>query len=355
MAMLRATGPSGSIEVRPVDPAGHRREVVIAGVILAFGLVAFLAFAIGEGVRGLGLVSAEAVFALIFVPYPALSVERWRARLAAWVADAPLQRVGFLLLLPPAAYVAYSGATRTFDPQFVWKYAIYSGIPAGLILSGWCAGKADPFAMPLRFLAAILVLWLPVDLGWLSGFRIPAGADHTLNVMQLIGLDVGLFLFTVVAPVRDLGFCFRLRLVDLKHALVALACVAIVVIPLGLFTGFIRYGWQEMRSLGWALMGLNIYFVVAIPEEFLFRGLIQNLIEKRWRGGSRRVGSLLVASVIFGAAHLNNPPAPNFRYVLLATLAGIAYGWVWMRTRKVTAAAVTHAAVDWIWVVAFRG
>jgi membrane protease YdiL (CAAX protease family) len=352
--MMSSTGANSAMTSGAADAAAHRREVVIAGVIFAFGLVAFLVFAIGEGVPGPGLVGAVAVFALIFAPYPTLSVERWRARLSGWLARAPHLRVGTLFLLPLVAYAAYSGATGGFDGRFVWQYALYAGVPAGLMLSGRSAGREDPFAMPLRFLAAVLILWLPLDFGWLAEFRIPAGAERTVNVVQLIALDVGLLLFTVVTPVRDLGFCFRLRIADLRFALVALAGIAIVAIPLGLSIGFIRYGWQEVQPLAWALVALNIYFVVAIPEEFLFRGLLQNLFEKRWRGERGRLGSLLVASLIFGAAHINNPPVPNYRYVLLAALAGIAYGWVWMRTRKVTASAVTHAAVDWIWVVAFR-
>jgi membrane protease YdiL (CAAX protease family) len=352
--MPGAGSTNGAIARHEVDGKNHRREVVIAGAIFAFCLVAFLVFAIGEEVRGPGLVGASAVFALIFAPYPGLSVERWRARLSDWIAPAPVLRVGTLLLLPLVAYVAYSGATGGLDGRFVWQYVLYAGVPAALMLSGRSAGREDPFSMPLRFLAAVLVLWLPLDLGWLAEFRIPAGAEQEVNVVQLIALDVGLLLFTVVTPVRDLGFCFRLRIADLRFALVAVAGIAIVAIPLGLSIGFIRYGWQEVQPLAWALVALNIYFVVAIPEEFLFRGLLQNLLEKRWRGARGRLGSLLVVSVIFGAAHINNPPVPNFRYVLLAAFAGIAYGWVWMRTRKVTASAVTHAAVDWIWVVAFR-
>jgi membrane protease YdiL (CAAX protease family) len=39
----------------------------------------------------------------------------------------------------------------------------------------------------------------------------------------------------------------------------------------------------------------------------------------------------------------------------MATLAGVAYGWVWLRTRRVTASAITHAGVDWIWLLVFRG
>lgn len=333
----------------------HRREVIIAGALVGLAFVAFLAFAVGEGTSGRDLGSALTVFALLFAPYPILSVERWRVGLARWIAPARYMRTGALLLLPLVAYAAHSGATGSFSGYFVWTYALYAGLPAVLLLRGSKVGRDDPTATPLRLLTAIIVLWLPLDLGWMGDFQIPVGAPRTVDAAQLIGLDIGLLLFTVVAPVRDVGFCFRLRSDDMRKSLIGLAGFAIVAIPLGLSIGFIRFGWPEVRPLAWALVGLSIYLMVAVPEEFLFRGLLQNLLEKRWQGSGGRAGSLLVVSVIFGAAHLNNPPVPNYSYALLATAAGVAYGWVWLRTRRVTASAVTHAGVDWIWSVAFRG
>jgi len=89
----------------------------------------------------------------------------------------------------------------------------------------------------------------------------------------------------------------------------------------------------------------HIYLMTAVPEELLFRGIIQNACVQ-WIG--RRRG-LVAASIVFGLAHL-----PDFRYVFLATLAGAAYGWVYGRTERITASAITHAGVDWIWRVAFR-
>jgi len=56
-----------------------------------------------------------------------------------------------------------------------------------------------------------------------------------------------------------------------------------------------------------------------------------------------------VASVVFGLAHFPDP-----RYMLLAAFAGLAYGWVYERTGKITASAITHALVDAVWVVLLR-
>jgi membrane protease YdiL (CAAX protease family) len=58
-------------------------------------------------------------------------------------------------------------------------------------------------------------------------------------------------------------------------------------------------------------------------------------------------------------AHLDNATAgylaPNWAYVAMATLAGLAYGWVWRRTGKITAAAVTHALVNFVWGILLAG
>jgi uncharacterized protein len=78
----------------------------------------------------------------------------------------------------------------------------------------------------------------------------------------------------------------------------------------------------------------------------LFRGVIQEAFSRIW---SPRIG-LALGSVVFGLLHLlKHPTHPNWGYGLLATAAGLAYGWVYQRTGKLAAAAVTHGAVDWIW------
>ena len=90
---------------------------------------------------------------------------------------------------------------------------------------------------------------------------------------------------------------------------------------------------------------LIIYLVTGVPEEFLFRGLLQNVLTG-WLGA--RPG-LAIAAVVFGLAHLPDP-----RYVLLAAIAGVAYGLVYQRTQRITASAITHALVDATWVALLR-
>ena len=117
------------------------------------------------------------------------------------------------------------------------------------------------------------------------------------------------------------------------------AAYVVVALPLGFLTGFLTWR-PDVDVAGLMAMPVIIYMTTALPEEFLFRGVIQNLLTRCWKP---RVG-LWVAAIVFGLAHL-----PDLRYVLLATLAGLGYGWVYARTGKITASALTHTGVNWIW------
>jgi membrane protease YdiL (CAAX protease family) len=74
--------------------------------------------------------------------------------------------------------------------------------------------------------------------------------------------------------------------------------------------------------------------------------MIQNLLMQRFGSGTR---TLAVAALIFGAAHLDNGPQalPNWRYFILASIAGFAYGRVFQRSSSVMASALFHMMVDW--------
>jgi uncharacterized protein len=216
-------------------------------------------------------------------------------------------------------------------------FGAYLTVPAVLV----CAGRAR---MPeaVRVLAAAIVLWLPIEFDLLPPLRLPP--PDGLRAAPFAALAAGLYLFLVACPLDRIGYSFQLSRREWQVALTATAAFAIVGVPIGLATGFLEWN-PRPDAIRLAVAPIAIYLATGVPEEFLFRGLIQNSLE-------RSVGraALPIASIIFGLAHLPDP-----RYVLLATLAGVAYGWVYLVTRRITASAVTHALVDWIWVLLFRG
>jgi membrane protease YdiL (CAAX protease family) len=97
---------------------------------------------------------------------------------------------------------------------------------------------------------------------------------------------------------------------------------------------------------------LGIFWVVALSEEFAFRGLLQQWIEK-WTGSF--VIGLIAASTLFGAAHLGfNHIFPNWRFALVAAVFGLFCGLAWRQTRTIQSAMVTHALAATLYRVFFQ-
>jgi uncharacterized protein len=93
---------------------------------------------------------------------------------------------------------------------------------------------------------------------------------------------------------------------------------------------------------------LGTLWVLAVAEEFFFRGLLQQLLARKLR---KETVAIAVASLIFGAAHLGAREFPNWKFALLATLAGLFYGQAYSQTGSIRAAMVTHALVVTTWRV----
>ena len=194
--------------------------------------------------------------------------------------------------------------------------------------------------------AAILSLWIPVEAGLFGRLG--------LNPFATLALAAGtcLLAFRSRRDVFDIRASFDVFAIEWKWAAGNFLMFAAIAIPLGLAIDFIRpvFDLAEVRRVPFMLAA--IFLLNALPEEILFRSLIQNWIEKRT--GSR-VGALAAASVIFGASHLNNgPPVPNYRYLLIASIAGLFYGLAWRSRRNVLTSSITHTLVNTAWNLFFR-
>jgi membrane protease YdiL (CAAX protease family) len=122
--------------------------------------------------------------------------------------------------------------------------------------------------------------------------------------------------------------------------------LAPVLAALGLVLGFLPP--MHAAHVAWLKIPLRYLVILcatALPEEILFRGLIQNWLMQTFGDGFR---TLLAAGFIFGCSHLNNgpQPLPNWRYMILATLAGVVFGRVFQKSSSILSSASLHAAVD---------
>ena len=213
-----------------------------------------------------------------------------------------------------------------------------------------CAAVAGPgpaISPSLWDFAAILLLWLPVELA--AGARlVPRPAQGFLHsVIYAIAILLGLVVFRCFRALPGMKYNPPGTSRDLRLALFAFAVCAPFLIAVGIAIGFIPWPHLPVRgAVSMAEAAPLIFFATALPEEILFRSLIQNLLMLRFGAGWR---VLFAASLIFGAAHLDNgpQPLPNWRYMILATVAGIAYGRVFQQGSSVTAPAALHCMVDW--------
>lgn len=263
-----------------------------------------------------------------------------------WSGNSPLRILALaqILLLP---YLLYTGLLHRFSLGGFLRILLYVNLPVLISL------RSSPGSIPgWRDGVAVLLIWLPLDFRVLDPvWSWPAGQSG-YYLYAPMGVCLAALVFVVIRRLEAVGYTFSIRGRDLGAGALCFLVFAPVAISIGLGTGFL----SPARELPPVLPSLGkvvgIFLLTGVPEELLFRGLIQNLLQ-RWI--SQRWLSLLVSAAIFGAAHLNNGPSPDWRYFLLATLAGVAYGTAYRRGITLMAPALTHTLVDSVWALFFRG
>jgi membrane protease YdiL (CAAX protease family) len=290
---------------------------------------------------GLGFsIGPAIVVAALLTLIPFVAAAFASEKLAAWVQRLTLP---VRLLCPAVLCVPYVLVTSSLG-MFRWDwFALYALLPvaaAGLL---WRAGIVDRAQRGnWRDFLVLAALGLAVDLRWLE----PAWPVHFAVFNKMLLLDVGIYGFLLVRQLDGVGFDLRLRVRDLTTGLREFGWYAPIAIALGLGMGFLHTHavWPHPLSLAGAF--LFTFAFIAIPEELFFRGWMQNLVERRLG----RTPALLVTAVLFGLSHFNKRAVHfNWRYVVLAALAGIFYGRAWRCDRRVGASAITHACVDTVW------
>jgi hypothetical protein len=228
--------------------------------------------------------------------------------------------------------------------------------PLVLLMLGYTAAptvcafvqRSGPTSRPsaLDFLT-ILLLWLPLEFA-AGASLIPRPAQGFLHAVAYgIAILLSLIIFLGFRSFPGLRFNPPGHLRDYWLPLAAFAVTAPVLAVAGIALGFIPPPHAASQSAVKMISSAGLIFAgTALPEEILFRSLIQNFLMLRF-GSSVR--TLLVAAFIFGCAHLNNgpQPLPNWRYMVLATIAGWAYGVVFQRSSTVLSSAALHTTVDW--------
>ncbi len=253
-----------------------------------------------------------------------------------------------------------SPAAATLAPSvLIVPYLIFA-LPQGLFRWSMCLGMmAIILAIAILLRQAntspnwrdwlvLAILGISVDLHFFDRAWPVAGLS---GIPKLLFVDAGLYGYLVIRPIGNIGFDFRIRRPDLLAGLREFLYFAPIALIIGFALGFLHLHPTVSNPLAFAAGWLFTFFFVAMPEELFFRGLMLNLLERRV--GPQR--ALIITSLLFGLAHFNKRAAYfNWRYVIIAAVAGIFYGRAWLAERRLIASSITHATVDTVWSIWLR-
>lgn len=253
-----------------------------------------------------------------------------------------------LVFVPPAVlsllFCGIASAIGALSLPLAALVIVYTFVPAGYAYGV----RKQPAPIWSDFL---LILWLWLPLEFAAGARwVPKPAQGLLHMAAYgVSVTLGLVLFLLCRRLEGVKYNLPTRVKDLTNVLIGFVVVLPVLFVLGRVLGFLVPFHMPSHSsaISIALQFVVILAATALPEEILFRGFIQNCLMQKFGFNTR---TLLGAALIFGCSHLNNGPqaAPNWRYMILATIAGAVYGKVFEQSSSILASASLHALINTI-------
>jgi membrane protease YdiL (CAAX protease family) len=310
-------------------------------------LVAAAAAAVYTLQYGIPVHLALAVFPAFLLEitfYYGLGMERWRARLEKW----PPAAIGLALTLAAVApYCAASLALRNFDVRSLGWLTL-----AAALVAFWYVVLPHRPLTDLAFVAFLVAMWLT---NLVRGEYVNPHPKLRVDVLgQLMWIRTGALAMLTIRRVKGVGFGFWPKPREWTIGLGYFAALLPVAAAAAWEIGFTKphlpsQGWE--RDIGVAVgTFFGVLWVVALGEEFFFRGLLQQWfgrwLKSEWTG-------LLLASATFGAVHLWFRAFPNWRLAILAGIAGVFYGLAFRSARSIRASMVTHALTVTTWRLFF--
>lgn len=276
--------------------------------------------------------------------YFALGRERWRARLE----KLPPAAIGMVLTAAAVApYCVASLALGNFQPRSLGWLAL-----AAAIVAFWYVVLPHRPAADLAFVAFLIVVALA---NLVRGEYVNPHPRLRIDVLgELMWIRTGAFAMLTIRRMKGVGFGFWPQNREWKIGLVYFAMFLPVAAAAAWTIGFTRPHLPPPDLERFLELSVGTFFgvlwVVAVGEEFFFRGLLQQWfgawLKNEWIG-------LALASAVFGAVHLWWRAFPNWRFAVLAGIAGVFYGLAFRQARSIRASMVTHALAVTTWRLFF--
>ena len=251
------------------------------------------------------------------------------------------------------------------------------------------------------FVFLLLLLIPATTISFKNNTSLPIHGASFSSVYKLIIMLAGVYAFGIVRGIKDVGFYPMFNLKALGIAIMCWLSFIGIVCLIGYFGNFVNLvglGTISEESINKGVKNfIRIFVGTALFEELYFRGLIQNMLAKKinqyknwlksWQWGfgvflvlafitgysmskqlfwfpmlisvilfsaayfiERSKGSiqgtytaLAMTSIFFGLVHFH---AGSIIFVGLASIAGWAYGYTYLKTKNVFYAALVHTLVN---------
>jgi membrane protease YdiL (CAAX protease family) len=280
--------------------------------------------------------------AVVLVPYVVYAVgthawipDRWLAIGAAKLVGLAVVVLGVYALVPPLASEPLPSEARPSGSASPGQ-TLPDNRPSG-------DGTTRRFSLAWQDVIVMLVVAAPVYVGFYRNiFPVPVYLDV---MARLFVVSLAAFAVLSLRELPGVGFHWRLELGDWIEGGKQLVFYSIIAVPLGFAMRFIAWHPRAEGPAAFAFSYLGIFLFIAVAEELFFRGILQNLLEKTL---SSKYAARGIAAGIFGLSHIHHN-FPNWRYVIMAAIAGWFYGTAWHNRRSIMASCATHAAVDALW------
>ena len=230
--------------------------------------------------------------------------------------------------------------------------ALLSLLAVVLVASFWYAWIRPGIPADLLFLAFMAAVYLSKLFEQIYVHPAPRVALEILG--RLMWIRIGLMAVLSLRSMEDARFGFVPTTKEWRTGV----RLYLFFLPVGAAIAYLlHFAHFRPPALEWwkfALLVVGTFlaflWVVGLAEEFFFRAFLQQLLARGVR--SDTIG-LIIASLLFGLAHLAFRPFPNWRFAIIASVAGVFYGLAFLEARSVRASMVTHALVVTTWRVFF--
>lgn len=320
---------------------------IIATFLVCTAIIAALAIRlVGVGFSGLPIIMGLGTFACYLAWYIWLGIPSSTERLARHFERMP-HHVWLIPILSSLVYGVYCLGTGYWT-AVSWRVPLYFFAPF-LVITIFPSTKQK---LCWQDVIIIMLIWFPVDFRWLQS-QWPWPPDlgsSAYTITSAVPLIAALMI--AYRRLEGVKYDWRLGRQDVRPIIENFMIFFVFAVPFGLATGFIKWsGFQLGPEIAFTF--LITFLWIAVPEELLFRGFIQNLLQKTWT--QHRQLAMWTASILFGLAHLNNDNQPIWAYVVLASVAGYLYGRTFNQCRSIVPAVIVHTLVDVVWIHFFRG